>query len=124
MGKLLQVRVSAATWDEGEVAKRWPALCALVWPEPAAPASAAAGFAPPARGVLELAAVLRDGLRFGGWPGKTAEYLRPDIERIARAQDALNEALAVWDARGANRWSEDLEAALDQAEDELRRNKF
>ncbi len=124
MGKLLQVRVSAATWDEGEVAKRWPGLCALVWPVPSAPASAAAGFAPPARGVLELASALRDGLKFGEWPGKAAEYLRPDIALIARGQDALNEALAGWDARGANRWSEELEAALDQAEDELRRNKF
>ena len=31
MGRILQIRVSAWTYDEDEVLQAWPKLCALVW---------------------------------------------------------------------------------------------
>ena len=32
MGRILTVRVSAVTYDDGEVFRAWPDLCALAWP--------------------------------------------------------------------------------------------
>lgn len=113
MGKLLQIRVSAATWDEAEVLKRWPALCKLAWPDSLDPMP---GFSPPPHGVTELASALREGLRFGNWQEKLIEAVKAEIQAIATAQDGLEKALSDWDARTANRFSEELESALDKAE--------
>ena len=34
MGRILFIRVSAVTFDEKDVIKAWPTLCAVVWPDP------------------------------------------------------------------------------------------
>ena len=33
MGKILQIRVSAWTYNEDDVPRTWPRLCSAVWPE-------------------------------------------------------------------------------------------
>ena len=59
MGRILQIRVSAWTYDEEEVLQAWPKLCALVWSQ-----LDQWGPAGMKRGVTELAGYLPDALRY------------------------------------------------------------
>lgn len=108
MGRTLIVRVSAQTWDEAEVEKRWPALCRL-------------GFSPPVllaqpRGVLELVEHLADRLELGVLPEEEAGLAGEHIRRAAQAKARLEAELAEWNAREASRLTDDIEEALDEAE--------
>ena len=104
MGKYLQIRVSAWTYSEEDVAAAWPALATLAWPRPQRPDER--------RGVLELAEALENGLAFENWPDDVATALREDIARLGRLRKALEEALADWEPRKANALSDELEDEL------------
>lgn len=115
MAKILIVRVSAQTWDEGEVEKRWPALCRL-------------GFSPPVlfnapKGVLELVEHLADRLDMGVLPEEEARLAGEAIRRAAQAKARLEAELAEWNAKAASALTDDIEEALDEAERAARGTK-
>lgn len=107
MGKVLQIRVIAVTWDDEMVEDYWPRLAHL-------------GFAVPIKlenhGVLELVRALGEGLRFGKWPADRKEALAPGITKAVAIKDELEKALSDWDPRRANELSNELEDTLDKLE--------
>ena len=111
MGRLLQIRVGAWTYDEDEVLRAWPRLTALVWPE-------LDRWAPPGirHGVTELAEYLPDALRFGDVPEAEKKELLPGALQVAALLEAMRSALAEWEPRKANHISDQLEEALDALE--------
>ena len=109
MGKVLQIRVSAWTYNEDDVARSWKKLCGLVWSESLRPGEK--------RGVLELVTALENGLAFGDWPAASAESLKDGIAEAVAVKLSLEEALAEWDPRLANKRSDELEDILTRLED-------
>lgn len=106
MGKLLQIRVSASTFEPERVPKRWPSLYKLAWAdEPPGPG----------RGVLELVATLADKNRLDMLP-RDALFLGGDIDRAEVMREALEAALADWKAARANEISDSLEDLLGELE--------
>jgi uncharacterized alpha-E superfamily protein len=107
MGKILQIRVSAWTYDEAEVEEAWPRLAELAFSVPLERHK---------QGVLEMVAALDDGLRFMNWPASLKDSIAPGLTRIVAIRDQLEGALADWDPRRADRLSNELEDALDAVE--------
>lgn len=116
MGRILQIRVSAWTYDEDEVVEAWPRLCALVWSQ-----LDKWGPANMKRGVTELAGYLLDALRFSDLPEDVKKALRPGAEKVAAILEDMRSALADWDPRRANQLSDALEDALFALEKEAPR---
>lgn len=110
MGKVLQIRVSAWTYDEDEVTRTWEGLSALAWPRSPYPGEK--------RGVLELVTALENGLAFEGWPADVAARLKEGIAGAGELKLRLEDALADWDPRQANRLSDELEDALSRLEEQ------
>ncbi len=112
MGKVLQVRVMAYTFDPDEVKEAWPNLHALVWGDasqhPAAPC-----------GVLELVRGLDDGCRFVPWDAQTKTLLEAGVAGVVNLVRLLEEALGNWDPTQANRLTNQLEEALAELEQKL-----
>jgi hypothetical protein len=107
MGRYLQIRVTATTYDPVEAEKAFPRLYDLAWPVAAtAPAEP--------RGLLELTQALDDRVRLGELPQRTV--LLPGVERAMAAKAALEAALSERDARTADRVSYALEDALAELE--------
>ena len=113
MGRILQIRVSAWTYDEDEVLQAWPKLCALVWSQ-----LDSWGPANMKHGVTELAGYLPDALRFSDLPEDVKKSLRPGVQKVADVLEEMRQALADWDPRKANRLSDSLEEALFELEKE------
>ncbi|MDR2696136.1 MAG: hypothetical protein LBC79_07145 [Deltaproteobacteria bacterium] len=107
MGKILQIRVSAWTYDESEAERAWPRLTELAFSVP---------LTHHRRGVLEMVAALDDGLRFMDWPAPLKGSLAPGLKRAIAIRDQLEGALADWDPRRANKLTDELEDALDAVE--------
>ena len=107
MGKILQIRVSAWTYDETEVEEAWPRLAELAFSVPLKHHK---------RGVLEMVTALDDGLRFMNWPAPLKDSIAPGLKRVVAIKDQLEGALADWDPRRANKLSHDLEDTLDAVE--------
>ncbi len=107
MGKILQIRVSAWTYDEGEVERAWPRLTELAAAVPLKHAKL---------GVMELVESLDDGLRFMDWPKELKNSIAPGIERAVAVKHQLEGALGDWDPRRANSLSDSLEDILDATE--------
>ena len=107
MGKVLQIRVSASTWDVELLEKLWPALFELVQSIPVRQERL---------GVLEMVQTLHEGLCFMDWPPKKKAALSHGIGRCMQLKNELEEALANWDPRSANALSDRLEDELDKLE--------
>ncbi len=108
MGRILQIRVSASTFDQAEVERRWPRLVAL-------------GFSPPTlleqeKGVLQLVDNLADRLEIGMLPAEAQRELSDGIKKAAAARVQLDAALGEWNARAANSATDEIEDALDELE--------
>lgn len=114
MGRILQIRVTAWTYDEDEVNRAWPRLTALVWAERDRWVPAGAR-----HGVLELAKALPDAARFGHWPESTRQALRDGIDKAYGLSIRLEAALADWQPSLANRLSDELEDALTSLEERV-----
>lgn len=116
MGRILQIRVSAWTYDEDEVLQAWPKLCALVW-------SQLDQWGPPGmkRGVTELAGYLSDALRFSDLPDDVKRALLPGVKKVTAILEEMRKALADWEPRRANALSDALEEALFELEKEAPR---
>ena len=108
MGKLLQIRVSAWTYDEDAVLRAWPKLAQLAWPRPLYPGEK--------RGVLELAGALANGLNFEDWGKTLPDTLQQKIHSAGALKEALEQALSNWEPRDANRLSDQLEDTLSALE--------
>jgi hypothetical protein len=113
VGKVLQIRVSAWTYDEDEVIAAWPKLAALVWGQ-----LDQWGPAGMKRGVTELAEYLPDAVKFSELSADTKKRLRPGAEKAAAILEDMRTALASWDPRRANTLSDALEEALTALEKE------
>lgn len=107
MGKVLQIRVIATTWDEDLIGEYWPRISALAFAVPVKLAN---------RGVLEMTRALADGLEFAQWPDARKQALGPGIRKAAQIRADLEKALANWQPAKANELSNQLEDALDQLE--------
>lgn len=107
MGQVLQIRVSAVTWNEDLVEKQWPRLSNLAFSVPIKHEK---------HGVLEMVRALSEGLIFMEWSAKRKECMGPGIRKAAELKKTLEEALADWKPREANTASEELEKVLDELE--------
>ena len=107
MGNILQIRVSAWTYDEAAVEEAWPRLAELAFSVPLKHHK---------RGVLEMVAALDDGLHFMDWPVPLKDSIAPGLSRVVAIRDQLEGALADWNPRRANSLSNELEDALDAVE--------
>jgi hypothetical protein len=107
MGKVLQIRVSAVTWNEDLLEKFWPELTELAFSVPIKHEK---------RGVLEMVRALDEGFRFMGWPEARKTALRDDIHKVAALKAAIENALADWQPGRANALSDELENVLDRME--------
>ncbi len=114
MGKVLQIRVSAWTYDEEEVVRTWPRLAELVWAQ-----LNAWGSAGMRRGVLELAEYASDAVRFSDMPEARKQRLAPWAKAVTARLGEMREALANWKPREANALSEKLEDALTDLERQM-----
>lgn len=112
MGKHLQIRVMAYTYDADELPKIWPNLCNLAFGDDSV---AGAG----THGVLELAQALDDGCNFAPWNEQFKAVLRPAMPTLVALLADMEKALANWDARSANVLSEKIEDALEALEKEV-----
>ena len=107
MGKALQIRVSAVTWNEDLLEQLWPQLTELAFSVPIKHEK---------RGVLEMVRALDEGLQFLPWSEARRAALGPGIREAARIKTALEAALADWQPREANALSDKLEDVLDSLE--------
>lgn len=107
MGKALQVRVSAVTWNEDLVPELWPRLAELAFSVP---------LRHERRGVLEMVRALGDGMQFMDWSPERRAALGPGVEKALDTQRRLQSALENWNPREANSLSEELELVLDDLE--------
>lgn len=110
MGRVLQVRVMAYTFDPREVERQWPALYRLTFPSTAESE----------HGVRELVASFADRLRFGAVPKEIKEALTPGSDKAEAVVARLEAALGEWDSRQANKITDELEEVLDQMEKKAR----
>lgn len=136
MGKILNIRVMAQTYNEDDVAKAWPRLVLLAWPEWSAklgmeriadklpgysagtsPVEKALG--PRKHGVMELAEALPDLLKFGDLADNISSALKEPVALVDKLKREMDSALANWDAKSASALSFKLEDALSAAEKSL-----
>jgi len=108
MGRILQIRVSAYTYDENQVAAAWPALCGLAWDQGRV---AGANY-----GVLELGRTLAEKKRLGLLSGEAVAALGDGPEHLDALISSLEAALGDWNPTHANQLSEELEEALGELE--------
>ena len=109
MGKYLQIRVTATTYDEAAAEDRYGRLYALAWPVAATPAVEP-------RGLLELTQALDDKVRLGDLPGGDRQALLPDVEKAMALKQSLEAALGDRDPKSADSLSYALEDALGELE--------
>ncbi|QCC84598.1 hypothetical protein DDIC_01615 [Desulfovibrio desulfuricans] len=107
MGKALQIRVSAVTWNEDLLEKLWPKLTELAFSVPIKHEK---------HGVLEMVRALDEGLQFLPWSQARRTAIGPGILEAARIKADIETALADWQPREANKLSDTLEDVLDQLE--------
>ena len=109
MGRFLQIRLTAGTFDPEESARRWPRLVALAWPV-GRPGPR------PEPGVVELAEALHEQYHFGEWDSGLKQDLGSAVEGVFAVRKTLEEALADWRPKDADKASYALEDALDELE--------
>lgn len=105
MGKVLQIRVWATTYNEDDVPREWPKLHRLAWPDANAVYVAK-------QGVLELVDTLVDAHRFADWPDGVKELTAEGLKKADTIRQQLEAALADWDPARANTLSNELEDVL------------
>lgn len=120
MGRTLQIRVSATTFDPAEVQKRWPRLSAMAF----SPVAVKIEALPPEKcGVLELVTHLADRLEIGLLPEEALSELPEGIRKAAAAKARLDAELGEWNARAANAATDAIEDALDDLESQCKKFK-
>ena len=110
MGKVLQVRVYAYTYDEADVRKAWPRLWSLAFEE------TKPGFPYEMAGVLELVRALDDLYQFGVLPEATRAVLAAGLPKVVKGVETLQRRLADWNPQAANEASDQIEEGLGELE--------
>lgn len=105
MGRVLQVRVWATTYNDDDVLREWPRLHKLAWPVES-PVYVAK------QGVLEMVDTLVDAHRFADWPDDIRELTGEGLRQLAALRVQLDAALADWDPKTANRLTDQIEDLL------------
>lgn len=136
MGKILNIRVMAQTYNEDDVAETWPRLTMLAWPEwsaklgmdrikdnlpgySAGESAVEKALGARKHGVMELAEALPDVVRFGNIPAPIADALKEPAARTEKLRRELEKALGDWDIKTASALTDKLEDALGAAEQSL-----
>ncbi len=118
--RILFIRVSAETYDEKDLPKAWPKLCALAWPDTETGASSKKllpALTPDAkRGVLQLVDALVEHIRFGLMPESMRKALQESAASLESLRADLDEALGDRDVPKASGLAGRIEDALDAAE--------
>lgn len=107
MGKVLQIRVVAVTWNDDLIEDYWPRLARLAFSVPIKLAN---------HGVLEMVKALAEGLKFAGWNEARRQALGTGIEKADEIRSEIEKALSDWEPRKANDLSNRLEDTLDTLE--------
>lgn len=121
MSRVLFIRVSAETFNEDDVLKSWPTLCATVWPDAGAnkndkPSRIIKQLAPsPAKGALALVDAFTEHVRFVADEAERKALL-PYAEKLEGLRKNLDEALGNRDVHKASTLTDAIEDALDEAE--------
>ncbi|MGX9367150.1 formin-like protein 18 [Desulfoplanes sp. PS50] len=113
MGRFLQIRVMAHTYDESDLAKAWPTLWALGFPE-----TSPSPMMSRKKGVLELVDSLADQIRFDMIDPSVQKVLQSGADQAKRLKKELEQALADWNPQKANTLSDQLEETLTELEKE------
>lgn len=127
MGRILTIRLSAVTYNEEDVFRAWPALCALAWPGQGDRASVGwrpkpTLFAPPGapeakrRGVQDLARDFLEEFHFGDMEDGMKARLKSGTAELEKAIASLEKNLEDWQPQAANTASNAVEDALDTLE--------
>lgn len=111
MGRVLQIRVMAYTYDPGELERQWPRLYKLAFPTTGESE----------HDMREMIGSLADQVRFGALDSRQKSLLVPEVEQVEGVLARMDYALGEWDPREANKISEELEEALDQMEREVKK---
>ena len=112
MGKVLQVRVTATTYDDRDVEKSWPTLHELGFGYE----SAGTPLDSRVKGVMQLVAALEDRLSISMLPERIMEVAEKDILKADKLRKEIEEALVEWDPRKADKLTYELEDTLDDLE--------
>lgn len=113
MGKVLQIRVSAGTYEPDDVHRYWPRLSKLAWGERAFATSKA-------KGVRELTATLNDLWKFGNeWLAANRDAVGQALPGLLELDSQLEVALADRRPDVADALSYQIEDALDVLEREM-----
>ncbi|ACU88451.1 hypothetical protein [Desulfomicrobium baculatum] len=110
MGKVLQVRVYAYTYNEEDVRKTWPRLWSLAFEE------TKPGFPYEMAGVLELVRALDDLYQFGVMPEAFRAVVASGLPKVVKAVEDLQRHLADWNPQAANQASDRIEEGLGELE--------
>jgi hypothetical protein len=111
LGRVLQIRVSAYTFDPSEVEKNWPHLFEVVFAQDQKVSNP---------GVRELLKRLKEKVLFEDLDPRIAAFLEPQVKELESWQKKLDTALANWEPQKANEISYLLEEKLDQIEQKLK----
>jgi hypothetical protein len=110
MGKVLQIRVYAYTYNEEDVRKAWPRLWSLAFEE------TKPGFPYEMAGVLELVRALDDLYQFGVMPEAFRTVVASGLPKVVKAVEELQRHLADWNPQAANQASDRIEEGLGELE--------
>ncbi len=110
MGKILQIRVSAGTYNADDVYKAWPRLSKLAWGDKRYAENQSVG-------VRELGEKLEDLWKFGSeWSDDTKNIIGKAVPNLQELESRLESALADRQADKADKISHEIEDALDELE--------
>lgn len=112
MGRILQIRVSAYTFNPQEIEKSWPTLFEIAFGQDQKVDNP---------GVFELITRLKERILFEEVQEEVEKILEPKLKEISLLQKKLEEALADWEPKKANQLSYQLEDKLDSLEQEIKK---
>lgn len=114
MGDILFIRVSAETFSEKDMVKRWGRLSKLAFPDGV---ENAGGFE---KGVFALIQALYDGVSFSLYDEDKINLIKDEVEKLYDLRKKLDEALADQEVPLAKELTNKIEDRLDDAERNLR----
>ncbi|GAB1411098.1 hypothetical protein MASR1M90_23390 [Desulfovibrionales bacterium] len=113
MGRVLQVRVLAYTYDEQDVRAAWPVLWRWAFEE------TLPGFPHDRKGVLELVRALDEMCRFQDIPEPVRTVLDSALPELLADVESLQYFLGEWNAHKANEATDAIEDALTALEQRI-----
>lgn len=119
MGNILLVKVTATTFDEKEVKKRYPKLSALVWNEKDKYIPASQYY-----GILDLITSLEQSLQYASWEEEVKSLLSSPIQELSKMKKELDKLILDWKPKEANPLTYSIEEKLDELEKIIKSEKI